>query len=109
MDTINQVNAIMLDRESQYSVSSRGITIDGLLPLSENARQTPEVLTATPVRISFKSVPTDSKPSAILGQSADSTIVNRGMVLVNNAKQNVAELSAKVKAGVDQVKGLIGG
>lgn len=107
LDTISQVNSIIMDREAQYSISTRGVSFNNLLAINENARQTPEVLTATPIRLSFKSVPSDMKPPVILGQAADSSIVNRGMLLVNQAKQNVTDLSAKVKTGVDKIKGML--
>lgn len=91
-DTLNQVNNLLNDRSNFYSVSSKGIVLNQMMIDNEQIRQSPEFMSATPIRISFKQVLTKYTEPVIVSQSTDSSLIDRGMTIISTASKSVSDL-----------------
>lgn len=96
--TMKQVNNLLMDRSFFYSVSSKGVILNNMMAESELITQSPDVMSAVPIRISMKQVLSKEVKPLIVAQSADSTLVDRGMSLLSNAKSTVTDIYSKIRS-----------
>ncbi len=96
--TLKQVNNLLLDRANFYSVSSKGVILNNMMAEAQQISQTSEVISAVPVRLSFRQVVSKNIDPLIVAQSADSTLVDRGMSLLSNATKTVTDVFSKIKS-----------
>lgn len=101
LDTQKQVNDILMDRNNFYFITSKGLVIDNLMLDHEQIRQTAEVLSASPISLSFKQVITPT--IEVTAQSADSSLLNRGMMALNSATQTVTGLYSKASSAISSL------
>jgi hypothetical protein len=91
-ETLNDlalVNALILDRDSAYKVTSKGIVMDQTMAEENAIKQTPDVISANPVRIVLKQLLRQSgAASPVTEQPADSSILDKGIQTVNTALQS---------------------
>lgn len=90
LDDLAMVNSAMLDRSGVYTITSRGLVLSNMMADEEQVKQTPDVISANPVRMSFKQVLTQngSNPPSV-EQAADSSLMDKGIQQVNAAKISV--------------------
>lgn len=96
--TFKQVNNLLMDRANFYSVSSKGVILNNMMAEAEQVSQSPEVISAIPVRMSFKQVISKEVLPLLVASSADSTLVDRGMSLLSTAKNTVTDVYSKIKS-----------
>jgi hypothetical protein len=85
LDTQNQVNNIMLNRDILYNIDSKGLHIRNMMLEGETVSQTSQVLSAAPVKLSFKEVLVRNVIPIVTGQSGDASLVDHGMSAVKDA------------------------
>jgi hypothetical protein len=100
-DQLAAVNAAMLDRTGVYTITSRGLVLTNMMAEANQIKQTPEVISANPVRMYFKRLLTqDAANPPAVEQSADSSLLDKGIQQVNTAAASVTDLISTVKAQV---------
>lgn len=100
IDTLGQVNSILLDRSALYLISSKGIVLNNMMAQTEQIRQSPEVLSASPIRIMFKGAALQGQAPKIVAQPADASVLDKGMAILNSAKQTVAGIATKISTAI---------
>lgn len=100
LNTLAQVNSVMLDLSSIFQVTSRGLIFQSLRVDAQGIKQTSEMLSATPVRLSFKQALIENKDPVIFVNSADSSLIDRGIAMLDNAKETVADLYNKTSSSI---------
>lgn len=92
------VNGLLLDRTQTYTVSSKGLVFAGMMAEGEAIRQTAEVISANPVRISLKQLllPPSAKPQ--VAQAADSSLLDLGLQGVQTAVISAQQLATSLVA-----------
>lgn len=98
LDDLAMVNSVMLDRTGVYRVTSRGLVLNNMMADEEQIKQTPDVISANPVRMSFKQILTQngSNPPSV-EQAADSSLIDVGIMQVNKAVQSVQTLASNIR------------
>lgn len=92
LESFAKLNAVALDRSTFYSITSKGLTFENMLLENEQISQNPEVMSALPVKLSFKQVLTKSVKPIVFSQSADASLISRGMNLLSTAKTSATDL-----------------
>lgn len=100
INVLDQVNSIMGDRTSLYQITSRGLIFANLMVDSEFLRQSPDMLSATPVRMSFKQILIENVSPVIFANKSDSSVIERGISALNKATASVTDLYNKVSASI---------
>lgn len=90
LDDVTLVNSMLLDRSGLYTVKSKGLIFKSMMAEGEAIRQTPEVISAHPVRISMKQLlnPSGQEPQS-MKQAADSSMIDKGIQTISAAVQGV--------------------
>lgn len=102
-DTLRQVNEVLMDRTSLYSVQSRGIIVSDLRVDYQGIRQAPDIVSATPTSFQFTQLMYQGQDVAVTAQSGDSSIVDRGLATLRKAQDTVASVSDKVASAFSSV------
>lgn len=95
-NAINKVNTILMDRSSVYSVSSKGVIVDQMMAESEHIKQSPEHMSAVPIRLAFKQVITKESKPVVFAHASDSSIIDRGMTILNSVAQSASDLFSSI-------------
>jgi len=112
LDDVALVNAVMLDRTTVYTIKSKGLIIENMMSEVDAIRQSADIISATPIRMSFTSllVQGNAKVPAV-SQSSDSSLIDKGLQditqaiqgvqgLISNVQTTVSGLAAQVKANL---------
>lgn len=93
LDAINQVNQTLMDRKDTYTFTSKGIQLQDAVCERFELRQSAEMISASPVRITLKQLRRQGGPSGgrIVEQPADSSMFGRGI-------QSVSTVTASIQA-----------
>lgn len=94
--TIDAVNQIVTNRESRYQVTSRGVIVANLVVDSDAITQSAEAISATPIRLSFKQLLIEGVSPIVFAGAPNSSVIDRGIAIVNQAATNVSDLFTKV-------------
>ena len=105
VNTLNQVNEIMGNRETMYKIKTRGVIIGNLLVDSDTIKQSGEMLSATPIKLSMKELMLDSVNPVIYNNPANNSLIDRGVALVNEAETTVTGLFATATGLLQQAIG----
>lgn len=93
IDGIERLNDIMRDIEGTYDITSRGITIRNMRMSSEAIEQTPTMMSASPIRLSFKQALLQNDSQPICLQAADSSVLDAGITSINDAIESASEFA----------------
>jgi hypothetical protein len=102
LDEIKAVNNLFEDRVSTYTISSRGLVFKNMTMVNFDVKQTPEMLTASPVQFSMKQLKKqggDEDVHIVVEQPPDSSLISFGIQKVTDATQSVNDLFLKVIRG----------
>lgn len=98
LDSFSKLNAVLLDRSTFYSIASKGLSFDNMLLENEQVSQSQDVISALPVKLSFKQVLTKKITPIVFAQSADASLISRGMNLLSTAQTSVAGLFSSISS-----------
>ncbi len=96
LDPLSKINAILEDRASFYTITSKGLVLSNMLCETEQIQQSPDMLSAMPVRLVFKQTISKLVKPLVVSQSADASIISRGMNLLSTASKSVSDLYSSV-------------
>jgi len=105
IDTLIQMNNIIQNRDTRYKVSTRGIVLPDMRAEGATLRQSAEMLTATPIRISFKQLLIQNNNPQTFKNPADSSLINRGIAAISSAAGAVSDLYGKAVTSVSNLVG----
>lgn len=80
-----------------YTITSRGVIVKNLMIEDHQLKQSADMTSGAPVRISFKELMTRSSAVKVMAQAADASLIDKGMSLLSNPAQTVSDLAAKIK------------
>jgi hypothetical protein len=92
---LTQINEVASDRRNLYQISTRGILIPDMMIDAELMEQTPENISSTVIKLSFKQILIEHKNQTIVNNPANASIVDRGRALIEDAKETALELFNK--------------
>jgi hypothetical protein len=100
LDSINKINTALMDRTSTYTVTSKGIQLRDVSNEHFELRQTPDMLSASPIRITLKQLLRQGGVASgvVVEQPADSSMFSRGI-------QSVAAVTTPVDNAFSRVIG----
>jgi hypothetical protein len=101
LDSLTLLNSAMLDRNSTYTLKSRGLVLRNMMVNETSIKQTGDMISASPVRLSFKELLTQNQSSTgqtNVAQAADSTLIDKGLQTVSSAVQSVQSLASSIAA-----------
>lgn len=101
IDAVDQALAILNDRESTYSIQSKGVVLKPAMLENDATVQSPEMLSATPVRLIFKQLLVQGVDPVTVAQSADSRLIDRGIAMIGEARETVVGFASKVRSGME--------
>jgi len=106
VDGAEIINRILKDRSTIYTIVARGITINNLMCENQQLSLGPNMLSAAPFRLSFKEVMLQAVDNPATKQDADSSIVDKGISYLKEAKQNVTQLA---NSAIDKASSALSG
>lgn len=104
-DTVLAVNNVMADRSALYNVTSKGIVIQNMMIDNEDFKQSPEVISAAPVRLRFTQLLVEGVEPVVCAQQGDSSMLDRGIQLISQSPTTVLQLAGTLGANI---RGLLG-
>lgn len=100
IDVLEQVNDIILDKSSAYTITSKGLVMTNMMMDRQQIKQAADIISASPVRMSFTQVLVQGYAPNICAQSADNSLLDKGLQLVNKVTVPLTTLVDSVKAFV---------
>ena len=85
IDGIETLNQIYKDIDGTYTITSRGIKNNNMRLMTQQISQSPEVISASPIRLIFKQAFMDGDERAICQQAPDSSVLDAGISSVREA------------------------
>lgn len=99
-DSLSSVNQILDDRQSRYQITSRGVIIANVVSDTDAIVQSADMLSATPIRMSFKQLLLENISPVVFASSASASVVDRGIAIINDATTSVTDLYNKAAKAV---------
>jgi hypothetical protein len=98
LDSINKVNTALMNRANTYTLTSKGIQLNDTVAERFDVRQTPEMISASPVRITFKQLRRQGGATGgkVVEQPADSSTFGRGIQALSAVTTPVDNAFARV-------------
>lgn len=96
LSTLEQINSVLSNRDDMFTITSKGVILSPMRLENLLVSQTPNVLSAAPVRVTFKQALAPAVAAITFKQAADSSLVDRGIAFLNQASENVSSLYSKV-------------
>lgn len=94
---VDQINEAMLNRSNLYSITTRGLIYDYMMLCSEDFDHGRNNTSSHPSRLIFDQLLLEGYSQITYANQADSSLASRGLALVRNAQEEVADLYAKVQ------------
>jgi hypothetical protein len=99
LDDLALLNAAQLDRTETYTLKSRGLIFKNMMMEDGHIKQTPDMLSASPVHVVFQELLMQSGaglPPPAVAQPADASIIDRGIQTIKSSVQTVQGLAQTV-------------
>lgn len=95
-ESLSKINRVYENTNERYTIYSRGLYFEGLTVSDENIRMTGEVLSATPVTISFRGIMFQGDSLVVTAQGGDATTIIGGIVSTATAAvSKISSMAAK--------------
>ncbi|WNG73461.1 hypothetical protein 109_060 [Pseudomonas phage 109] len=106
IDVVDQINQLLLDRDTLYKVITRGMVFERMMCTSEALNQTPEMISATPARLTFSQVLVQNPKPIMFRNAGDSSIIDRGLALAEDVVGSASDLFDYAVNGVQNAADL---
>lgn len=94
--TLSQLVSVIEDRSNTYIIQSRGLLFRNMLVDRSRQQQNAQMLTGTPIQVSFKELLVQSSSPVVFASSGDSSLIDKGMQLLQSAENSVSNLVSNV-------------
>ena len=98
LDDAAAVNKILNDRSRLYTLTTKGLVFSAMMLANEKLTQSPDVLSAMPIHLTFKQVLVENSQPIIYAQPADSSYIDKGFTALRTASNNVQDLISSIKS-----------
>lgn len=106
VDKVDELNSLLANTTSLYTIMSRGIRLEHFMLDSESMTQSEAVLSATPMEISFKQVLLQDNGSPICAQSGDSSTILGGIKKsIDVAEEKIVDLKNRLVSAASEFFG----
>lgn len=109
LDELTAVNNLLMDRSNTYTFTSKSIVVNEVTADDIQVKQTPDMLSASPVKINLKQLQrqggTTVEVHQVVEQPADSSIFNRGIQTVQRVQASVTTTFNKTLSAIDFLDG----
>lgn len=106
IDVVDQINQLLLDRDTLYKVITRGMVFERMMCTSEALNQTPEMISATPARLTFSQVLVQNPKPIMFRNARDSSMIDRGLALAEDVAGSAGDLFDYAVNGVQNAADL---
>lgn len=107
LDQLQMINALLLDRESAYTVTTKGIIFKNMMADENTIRQTPDCISANPVILTFEQLLLQGgSATPQVAQAADASMLDRGIQLVQGAATTAVKSATQLASQVTLMTGL---
>ncbi|QQO38575.1 hypothetical protein [Pseudomonas phage TH15] len=106
IDVVDQINQLLLDRDTLCKVITRGMVFERMMCTSEALNQTPEMISATPARLTFSQVLVQNPKPIMFRNAGDSSIIDRGLALAEDVVDSASDLFDYAVNGVQNAADL---
>jgi hypothetical protein len=96
IDSLNQINEVVANRSVFYSVSSKGVVLNRMMVESGQTKQSPEFVSAIPIHLVWRQVMSKESTPAVMAQTSNSSMIDRGMTVIGKASKTVSGLVASI-------------
>ncbi len=96
LDAVEKINSILLDINSIYTITTRGLTFQNLQLKSTNIIQSPDILSAAPIKLSFQQRILQNNNNPTCAQTGDSTLIDNGITLLKSAATSVQTFTSNL-------------
>ncbi len=100
LDEIGNISAGLLDRSSLYTVTSKGLIFYSMMMDDNVINQSSGLLNASPLKLSFKQVLLQGVKAKVFLQPPDSTLMDRGLQILDQASYSVQQLAVAAIAQI---------
>lgn len=105
LDTLDQINEVLMNRTTIFQITSRGLIIPQMIIEGETIKLGPEMISATPIRISMQQFMLENVSPIVMANPADASLLDKGMGLVDTAKTSISELYDKAASAATSLFG----
>lgn len=106
IDVVDQINQLLLDRDTLYKVITRGMVFERMMCTSEALNQTPDMISATPARLTFSQVLVQNPKPIMFRNVGDSSMIDRGLALAEDVVGSAGDLFDYAVNGVQNAADL---
>jgi len=89
LSAVEKINDILMDINSIYKITTKGITFDNLMLKNNDILQSDAMMSASPIKLSFMQRILQNNNNPTCKQSGDSTIIDYGISTVKSAATSV--------------------
>lgn len=104
VDAAERITQILKNRDTLYSITTRGLIIDNMMCSNQQITLSPDMLSAAPYRLSFRELPLERTEVIVTKQQADSSIIDKGIAYVKETTTTVTNFAqesiSKVKSSI---------
>lgn len=97
VDSVDELNSILMNRTARYQVTSRGLIFNEMLPKGEMIDMSGEMLSATPIKLTWVQLLVQGESPVLFANQAESRVVQKGTQLLEKAKSTASDLSDQIK------------
>src|SRR5579864_1954734 len=112
LDEINTASNMLKDRKDTYTLTSRGLVVNDMSTEDIRIKQSADMISASPVRISMKQLMRQGGVSAeqheVVEQPADSSILGRGVQAVQKVGKSVTDAFSNTIRDIKNVGSIAG-
>jgi len=101
--TLLSLASMLSNRNTLYTITSRGLILPNMLLVTEGLAQSPEVISAAPIRLDFKQVFIEGIDSVVFAQAADTSLIDRGIGFLEEAQAGAEDLWADVSQSLSDI------
>lgn len=104
-DQLKALNDMLADRDNTYNMTSKSLLVNDLVCSNLDLKQSPDMLSATPLRLSMKQILRQGEKSTlqahqVVEQPADSSVSGRGIQTAKPADESLEAFTSKVEQSI---------
>jgi hypothetical protein len=100
IDAVEKINNILKDINSIYTITSKGLTFQNLTLKNNSIIQSPDVLSASPIKLSFQQRLLQNNNNPTCAQTGDASIIDNG---ITNLKNNLNSATNSIESAATSV------
>lgn len=100
LSSVEELNQVLTNRKELYQITTRGLIIPNMMLGSDSLKQTGEMISATPVRLSFDQVLIEGREPIVFSNDANASAIDRGIAVLTDAKEGVSDFYSRTSKAI---------